>query len=111
MAMTDVSEDALRITDQKVLQKVKIEETSLKIIAQKDIKNYGMAITPSKDLLLVCKGNRLKQISDQTGEVTKSKYEVKNLKEISAVHVNSDGKVTVSAYSGEIVYTAVGRGL
>ncbi|XP_052087144.1 uncharacterized protein LOC127724251 [Mytilus californianus] len=110
MAMAAGSEEALWMTDQKVLQKVKIEGKSLKIITQKDIKIYGIAITPScpfKDLLLV-KGHRLKQISDQTSEVTKSKYEVKGLK-LSTVHVNSDGKVTVGAYSGELVYQAVGR--
>ncbi|XP_052087868.1 uncharacterized protein LOC127724905 [Mytilus californianus] len=109
MAMAAGSVDALWISDQDVLQKVKIEGTSLEIIAQKDITIYGMAITPSKDLLLVCNGSRLMQISDQTGEVTKSRYEVKDLEETSAVHVDSDGTVTVGAFSGEVVYPAVGR--
>ncbi|CAC5403161.1 unnamed protein product [Mytilus coruscus] len=108
MAMAAGSEDALWITDQNVLQKVEIEGKSLKIIAQKDIEIYGMAIAPSKDLLLICNGSRLKQISDRTGEVIKSKYEVKGLG-ITAVHVNSDGKVTVGAFfhQGNPIFTFV----
>ncbi|XP_076079230.1 uncharacterized protein LOC143049502 [Mytilus galloprovincialis] len=107
MAMADGSGEELWITDQKVLQKVKIEGNSLRIVAQKDIKIFGMAVCPSKDLLLV-KRQSLKQISDQTSEVTQSKYEVKGLR-LSAVHVNSDGSVTVGAYSGKVVYPAAGR--
>ncbi|XP_063402663.1 uncharacterized protein LOC134686805 [Mytilus trossulus] len=107
--MAACCEDTLWITDCKILQKVKIEGMSLKIIDQKDIGIYGMASTPSKDLLLVTAGPRLKQISGQTGEMTDSLYEVKGLEETSAVHVNSDGKVTVGAFSGEIVFPAVGR--
>ncbi|XP_052087504.1 uncharacterized protein LOC127724561 [Mytilus californianus] len=109
MFMAACSEDTLWITNQEVLQKVKIEGRSLKIIDQKNIKIYGMACTPSEDLLLVTAGGSvLKQISGQTGEMTDSKYKVKGFV-LSTVHVNSDGKVTTGAYSGEIVYPAVGR--
>lgn len=45
------SEDVLWIPDQQVLKKVKLEEKNLKIITQKAFRIYGMAITPSKDLL------------------------------------------------------------
>ncbi|XP_071136251.1 uncharacterized protein [Mytilus edulis] len=107
--MAACSEDTVWITDCKILQKVKIEGRSLKIIDQKDIETYGMALTPSKNLLLVMEGPRLKQISGQTGEMTDSLYEVKGLDETSTVHVNSDGKVTVGAYSGKVVYPAIGR--
>ncbi|XP_071161346.1 uncharacterized protein [Mytilus edulis] len=107
--MAACSEDTLWITDQKELQKVKIEGRSLQIIDKKNIKIYGMALTPSKDLLLMAGGSVLKQISGQTGEMTDSKYEVKGLERCSAVHVNSDGKVIVGAWSGDCVYPAVGR--
>ncbi|VDI08156.1 Hypothetical predicted protein [Mytilus galloprovincialis] len=108
-SMASCSEDVLWITNQAVVQKVRIEESSLKIIDQKDIEILGMACTQSKDLLLIAKESSIvKQISNQTGEITDSKYEVEDL-EISAIHVNPDGKVTVGAYSGEISIPAVGR--
>ncbi|CAG2241912.1 unnamed protein product [Mytilus edulis] len=53
--MTSCSEDVLWISNQAVLQKVRIEESSLKIIDQQDIEILGMACTQSKDLLLVAK--------------------------------------------------------
>lgn len=43
MAMSAGSEDSLWITDQNVLQEVKIEGKILKIVAQKDIEIDGMA--------------------------------------------------------------------
>ncbi|CAC5412578.1 unnamed protein product [Mytilus coruscus] len=72
-SMTACSEDTLWITDFKVLQKVKIERSILKIIDQKEIISWDMACTPSKDLLLADGGSILKQIGDQTGEVTNKK--------------------------------------
>ena len=109
VAIADGSENPLWITDGKVLLKVKKEGKSLKTIAQNDIKIHGMAFTPCKNLLLVCNGSRLMQICDQTGEVTESKYDVKGLEQISAIHINSDGAVTVGAFNGKVVYPAVGR--
>ncbi|XP_052093363.1 uncharacterized protein LOC127729589 [Mytilus californianus] len=107
-SMIACSEGTLWITNFKVLQKVEIEGRRLKIINQKEINIWDIACTPSKDLLLADGGSILKQISDQTGEVTKTKYEVKGL-HLSAVYVNQDGKVTVSAFNGKLVYPAVGR--
>ncbi|CAC5394721.1 unnamed protein product [Mytilus coruscus] len=107
--MTACSEDVLWITDLKILQKVKIQGRSLKIVDQKNIEILGMACTQTKDVLFVTKESSVvKQISNQTGEMTDSKYEVENL-ELSAIHVNPDGKVTVGAFSGEISFPAVGR--
>ncbi|CAC5411648.1 unnamed protein product [Mytilus coruscus] len=103
------SEDTLWINDQNTLQKVKIEGSRLKVIDQKDIQTIGMACTPSKDLLLILGGSALKQISGQTSEATNSIYDVKQGLRLSAVHVNPEGKVTVGAYGGELVYPAVGR--
>ncbi|VDI77862.1 Hypothetical predicted protein [Mytilus galloprovincialis] len=107
--MTACSEDVLWISDTHILQKVKIEGSSLKIIDQIDIEILCMAYTQSKDLLLVAKESSVvKQINDQTGEITDSKYKVEDL-EISAIHINLDGKVTVGAYNGEISFPAKGR--
>ncbi|CAC5425711.1 unnamed protein product [Mytilus coruscus] len=95
------------IASQDILQKVKIEGRSLRIIEKKDIKIFGIALTPSKDILVIAGGSTLKQICGLTGEMTDSKYKVKDLT-LSAVHVNADGKVIVGAYSGKVVYPAVG---
>ncbi|XP_052090088.1 uncharacterized protein LOC127726681 [Mytilus californianus] len=103
------SEDMLWINDLNILQKVKIEGCRLKVIDQKEVDVYGMACTPSKDLLFVSGESVLKQISGQTSEVTDSIYDVKQGLKISAVHVNPDGKVTVGAYGGNISFPAVGR--
>ncbi|CAC5415136.1 unnamed protein product [Mytilus coruscus] len=105
--MTAYSEDTLWIADHHILQKVKIEGRSLKVIDKTDIGIFGIALTPSKDLLVVVGGSALKQICDLTGEMTDSKYKVNGFT-LSAVHVNADGKVTVGAYSGKVVYPAVG---
>ncbi|XP_063425285.1 uncharacterized protein LOC134708569 [Mytilus trossulus] len=107
-AMAACSDDTLWVTDFKVLQKIKIEGSTSTIIEQKTIMCWDMACTPLKDLLLADGGSILKQISDQTGEVTKTKFEVKGLR-LSAVYVNRDGTITVGAFSGEVVYQAVGR--
>ncbi|XP_063402220.1 uncharacterized protein LOC134686485 [Mytilus trossulus] len=102
-------EGTLWIKDKNVLQKVKIEGSKLKVIYQIEVEVLGMACTQSKDLLFIPGGSLLKQISGQTGEVTDSIYDVKQGLRISAVHVNPDGKVTVGAYSGDLVYPANGR--
>ncbi|CAC5381905.1 unnamed protein product [Mytilus coruscus] len=106
--MTACSDDTLWISDSNVLHKVKIERNTMKIIDAKDIKIYDMACIPSKDLLIVSKGSALREISGKTGEVTNSKYEVKDLL-LSAVHVSSDGKVTVGGFRGKLRYPPVGR--
>ncbi|CAC5424232.1 unnamed protein product [Mytilus coruscus] len=107
--MTSCSEDVFWISGQDILQKVKIEGGSLKIIDQKNIEILGMACTQSKDLLVVEKESSVvKQISNLTGEMTDSKYEVEDL-ELSAIHVNPDGKVTVGAYSSDIGFPTEGR--
>ncbi|VDI04245.1 tripartite motif-containing protein 71 [Mytilus galloprovincialis] len=103
------SEDTLWINDQNTIQKVKIEECRLKEIVQKEVFALGMACTSSKDLLFISGGSVLKQISDQTSEVTNSVYDVKSFLSISAVYVNPDGKVIVGALNGDLVYPAVGR--
>ncbi|CAG2209182.1 unnamed protein product [Mytilus edulis] len=100
-AMTACSEDMFWITDFKVLQKVKIKGSTSMIFEQKAIICWDMACTPSKDLLLADGGAILKRVSEQTGEVTSTKYEVKGLR-VSHVHVNQYGDVTVSAFRNYI---------
>ncbi|CAG2192795.1 unnamed protein product [Mytilus edulis] len=106
--MTACAEDMLWISNSNRLQKVRIEGNSLKIIHEKQMRVYDMVCTQSKDLLLVSVGSVLIQISDQTGEITNSKYEVQDL-ELTAVHVNSHGKVTVGAFIGKLYNPAIGR--
>ncbi|XP_076079700.1 uncharacterized protein LOC143049842 [Mytilus galloprovincialis] len=104
------SEDTLWIKDKNMLQKVKIEGSRLKVIDKKGVNVFGMTcINTSKDLLFNSGESVLKQISGQTSEVTNSVYDVEPLLSISAVYVNPEGKVTVGAYSGKLVYPAVGR--
>ncbi|XP_063446893.1 uncharacterized protein LOC134726420 [Mytilus trossulus] len=107
--MTACSDNVLWISGRNKLQKAKIEGTSLKITDQKDIEIYGMALTQSKDLLLIAKESSVVQlINNQTGEMTDSVYEIEDL-ELSAIHVNPDGKVTFGAYNGEMSFPTEGR--
>ncbi|VDI63840.1 Hypothetical predicted protein [Mytilus galloprovincialis] len=46
-----------------ILQRVKSEGTNLKVMSKFDIKVCGIAVTPSNQLLLCAKGNKVKHIS------------------------------------------------
>ncbi|XP_076099605.1 uncharacterized protein LOC143069059 [Mytilus galloprovincialis] len=81
-----------------VLQRVKPEGTNLKVMSEFNIIVYGMAVTPSNQLLLCVYGKtRLQQISS-SGELTDSVYDVSPLLPI-AIHVISDNKLIVGAYN------------
>ncbi|XP_071162328.1 uncharacterized protein [Mytilus edulis] len=81
-----------------ILQRVKLEGTNLKVMSEFNIKVYGMAVTPSNQLLLCVLGEtRLQQISS-SGELTDSVYDVSPLLPI-AIHVISDNKLIVGAYN------------
>ncbi|XP_071160846.1 tripartite motif-containing protein 66-like [Mytilus edulis] len=85
-----------------MLQRVKPEGTNLKVIMSKfNIEVFGMAVTPSNQLLLCAKGEtRLQQISS-IGELTDSIYDVTPLLPI-AIHVISDNKLIVGAYNEKL---------
>ncbi|XP_052106285.1 uncharacterized protein LOC127738870 [Mytilus californianus] len=89
-----------------VLQRVKPEGTNLNVMSKFNIELYGMAVTPSNQLLLSVLGEtRLQQISS-TGTLTDSVYDVKPFYPI-AIHVVSDNKLIVGAYNPELKRSAV----
>ncbi|XP_071133123.1 uncharacterized protein [Mytilus edulis] len=101
-------DNSLWISDQDVIQKVKPVERKLTVESTFNIKVYGLAVTPTGDLLLVPDGSVLKQISGKTGELTDSIYNMSPLDPIS-IHVTKDGKVIVAAKSGGSAWPATGR--
>ncbi|CAC5424559.1 unnamed protein product [Mytilus coruscus] len=101
-------DNSLWISDQSVLQKVKPIEHKLTAESTFNIKVYGMAVTPTGDLLLLSSGSVLKQISGKTGELTDFIYSVKALTE-TTIHVTKDGKVIVGVKSRGKLFPASGR--
>ena len=85
-------DNSLWISDAEVLQKVKTVEHKLPVESTFNIKVYGMAVTPTGDLLLASVWSVLKQISGKTGKLTVSIYSTKTLFP-SSVHVTKDDKV------------------
>ncbi|VDH96986.1 Hypothetical predicted protein [Mytilus galloprovincialis] len=101
-------DNSLWISDQNVLQKVKPLEHKLTVESTFNIKVYGMAITPTGDLLLSSDGSVLKQISGKTGELADSIYNAHPL-DPYVVHVTKDGKVIVGVKSGGKAWPVTGR--
>ncbi|XP_063435783.1 uncharacterized protein LOC134716709 [Mytilus trossulus] len=89
-------DDSLWISNgtDKVLQRVKPEGTKLKILSSYHTRVFGMAVTQSNNLLMSTGKSRLKQISNNTGTLTDSVYNVTPFF-ATAVHVNSENKVLV----------------
>ncbi|XP_071133124.1 uncharacterized protein [Mytilus edulis] len=90
------------------VDKVKPVGHELTVQSTFNIEVYGLAVTPTGDLLLVPDGSVLKQISGKTGELTDSIYNMSPLDPIS-IHVTKDGKVIVAAKSGGSAWPATGR--
>ncbi|XP_052058186.1 uncharacterized protein LOC127698651 [Mytilus californianus] len=83
-----------------VLQRVKPEGTNLKLMSTYNFIVYGMAVTPSNQLLLCVKGtSRIQQISC-TGKLTDSVFDV-NPYLPTTIHVISENKLLVGAYEGK----------
>ncbi|XP_063402708.1 uncharacterized protein LOC134686833 [Mytilus trossulus] len=101
-------DNSLWISDQKVLQKVKPVEHKLTVESIFNIKVYGMAVTPTGDLLLASSESVLKQVSGKTRELTDSFYEVDPLV-YTAVHLTRDGKVIVGIKSRGKAWPVTGR--
>ncbi|VDI53788.1 Hypothetical predicted protein [Mytilus galloprovincialis] len=83
-----------------VLQKVKPEGTRLKTISTFNITVFGMAITPSDDLLVSTGKSRLQMMRSATGKVKDSVYDINPFLAI-AVHVTNGGQVMVGGYHKE----------
>ncbi|XP_071162324.1 uncharacterized protein [Mytilus edulis] len=90
----------------KVLQRVKPEGTNLKVMSKFNIEVFGMAVTPSNQLLLCAKGKTRLQHISSSGELTDSIYDVSPLLPI-AIHVISDNKLIVGAGNGKLKRGAV----
>ncbi|VDI25571.1 Hypothetical predicted protein [Mytilus galloprovincialis] len=89
-----------------ILQRVKPEGTNLKVMSKFDIKVYGMAVTPSNQLLLCVLGKiRLQQISS-TSELTDSIYDVSPFLPC-VIHVVSDNKLIVGAHNDKLKRSVV----
>ncbi|XP_071162360.1 E3 ubiquitin-protein ligase TRIM71-like [Mytilus edulis] len=84
-----------------MLQRVKPEGTNLKVMSKLNIEVYGMAVTPSNQLLLCAKGKKSLQQISSSGELTDSVYNVSPLLP-NAIHVISDNKLIVAAYNNEL---------
>ncbi|VDH96988.1 Hypothetical predicted protein [Mytilus galloprovincialis] len=101
-------DNSLWISDNNVLQKVKPVEHKLTVESTFNIKVYGMAVTPTGDVLLAVGVPVLKQISGKTGELTDSIYSVKPTHP-SAIYVTKDGKVIVGGCGGKSAFPVSGR--
>jgi hypothetical protein len=66
-----------------VLQYVKIEGNRLKVIASVNLKIFGMAVSPTNNVILVTNGSKLKQIN-ASGTPEDSKYSIHPLEPISS---------------------------
>ncbi|XP_063404216.1 uncharacterized protein LOC134687688 [Mytilus trossulus] len=101
-------DNSLWMRNNDVLQKVKLVEHKLTVESTFNIKVYGMAVTPTGDLLLVSSGSVLKQISSKTGELSDSIIDAQPFDPIS-VHVTKSGKVIVAGRRAIIVMNQKGE--
>ena len=94
-------------TTQGVLQYVKFEGNRLKVIANVNLDIFGMAVSPTNNVILVTNGAKLKQINaSETPE--DSKYSIHPLQPIS-LHITSDGKMLVGGWSKGPAFPVTGR--
>ncbi|VDI67612.1 Hypothetical predicted protein [Mytilus galloprovincialis] len=89
-----------------MLQRVKPEGTNLKVMSEFNIEVFGMAVTPSNQLLLCAKGKTRLQHISSSGDLTDSVYDVSPLLPI-AIHVISDNKLIVGAGNDKLKRSAV----
>ncbi|CAG2226307.1 ABC1 [Mytilus edulis] len=108
--LTELSDQTLLISDNQseVLQHVKLEETNAKVIANFTIQIFGMAVSPSGDILVSTGDTILKVFDIKTGKMTDSLYSVHPFKSC-AIHVNQDQRVIIGVRSSEADVGATGR--
>ncbi|XP_063408439.1 uncharacterized protein LOC134692025 [Mytilus trossulus] len=91
------------------LQHVKLIGNRTEVITSLNTEIYGMAKTDSNNILVITTGEtKLQLINTMTGEITDSKYDVKPLGPI-CVHVTSDHRVIIGAWSGGRLLPVTGR--
>ncbi|XP_076087271.1 uncharacterized protein LOC143057765 [Mytilus galloprovincialis] len=91
------------------LQHVKLRENRTEVITSLNTEIWGIAKTHSNNILFIQEhGTKLKLINPKTGQMTDSRYDVKPLLPVS-IHVTSDHRVIIGAYSGGNPFPASGR--
>jgi predicted Fe-Mo cluster-binding NifX family protein len=97
----------LSCNTQWVLQHVKIEGNRLKVIASVNLKIFGMAVSPTNNVILVTNGATLKQIN-ASGTPEDSKYSIHPLEQTS-LHITSDGKMLIGGMNKGPAFPVTGR--
>ncbi|CAC5386334.1 unnamed protein product [Mytilus coruscus] len=110
ISMTVLIDQTLLISDNssKVIQHVKLEGTRVQLIAKFSKKIFGMAVSPSGEILVSTADTRLKIFNIKTGEITDSVYNVHPLRTI-VIHVTKDNRVIIGAKSPGPIFPATGR--
>ncbi|VDI19158.1 Hypothetical predicted protein [Mytilus galloprovincialis] len=109
-SLTELPDQTLMMSDNaaEVLQHVKLERTSVQVISNFNINIFGMAVSPSGDILVSTSDSRLKIINIATGEKTDSVYSIHPLYS-RQVHVTKDNRVIIGAKSPGPAFPASGR--
>jgi len=111
--MAACSNESLWVSEnlvENVLKKIKHTDDGLKIQSNINIVVYGMAVTPSDDLLLSTDGPTLKIIRGNTGEMVDSQISVNPL-EPKFLHISRSGEIFISVKSPGPLYPAKGQRL
>ncbi|XP_071146901.1 uncharacterized protein [Mytilus edulis] len=108
--IAECSDGSLWMEDQirSKLQHVKLRENRTEVITSLNTQIYGMAKTHSNNILVATGETKLKLINTMTGEINDSRYDVKPLYPTS-IHVTSDHRVIIGAWSGGDAFPATGR--
>ncbi|VDI41365.1 Hypothetical predicted protein [Mytilus galloprovincialis] len=108
--LTVLPDETLLLSDNvsNVLQHVKLEGTSVQVIANFHIQIFGMAVSPAGDVLVSTGATKLKIFNIKTGEKTDSVYSVHPLGSCN-VHVTKDNRVIIGAMSPGPAFPASGR--
>ena len=103
-------DDSLWLGDNalEVVQHVKPEKDSIKILSSFNIRVYDMAVISPYDILLSVAGEKLKLISGKTGQMTDSKFDIAPLI-TSGIHVTKDQKIIMGAIPAGSAFTAEGK--
>lgn len=111
--MAACSDESLWVSEnvvENVLKKSKHTDDGWEIQSQFNIVVYGIAVTPSDDLLLSTDGPTLQIIRGNTGEMLDSQISVNPL-EPKFLHISRSGEIFISVKSRGPLYPAKGQRL
>ncbi|VDI34518.1 Hypothetical predicted protein [Mytilus galloprovincialis] len=97
-------------TSPSALQNVKLVGDKVKVISSFNINVFGVAVTPSNDILLATFQPRLKQIKAGSKKLTDSIY-CEDMSNLAIVHVTKDDRVIVSVDNAVVVMDTDGNHL